>query len=82
MTINNPVFGELEYEYGWVRDTTINFLGKEIEIALLIDGVEDGKFDEEQYTAYQSLMQNWEQSQQTFLQAILDYYQQERHDLG
>lgn len=80
--INNPVFGELQYEYGWVKDTTINFLGKEIKIALLIDGEEDGKFDEEQYTAYQSLMQNWEQLQQIFLQSILNYYQQKRHELG
>ena len=82
MTINNPVFGELEYEYGWVKDTTIYFFRKEIEIALLIDGEEDGKFDEEQYRAYQSLMQNWYRLQQTFLQPILDYYQQKRHDLG
>ena len=82
MTLNNPIFGELEYEYGWVKDTTIYFFGKEIEIALLIDGEEDGKFDEEQYTAYQSLMQNWEQLQRKFLQPILEYYQQKRHDLG
>ncbi|MNW62624.1 hypothetical protein D3C74_407670 [compost metagenome] len=48
----------------------------------MIDGEEDGEFDEAQYTAYQSLMQNWEQLQQSFLQPILDYYQQKRHELG
>ena len=82
MIINDPVFGELEYDYVWSKDTTIDFLGKEYEIALMIEGDEDGKFDDEQYEAYQSLMQDWEQLQQSFLKPILDYYQQKRHELG
>lgn len=82
MTINDPIFGELEYKYGWSKDTTIHFLGKETEVALMIDGEEEGEFDEEQYTAYQSLMQNWEQVQHSLLQPILGYYQQKRHELG
>ena len=48
----------------------------------MVKGQEDGKFDEEQYTAYNSLMQNWEQIHQRFLQPILDYYQEKRHELG
>lgn len=66
MIINDVVFGELEYNYGWSKDTTINFFGNEVEIALMVDGDEDGKFDEEQYTAYTSLMQNWEHLQKVF----------------
>ncbi|WHY59113.1 DUF6985 domain-containing protein [Peribacillus simplex] len=82
MTINDPIFGELEYEYGWAKDTTIHFFGKETEISLMIDGEEDGKFDEEQYMAYQALMQKWEDLQLSLLQSILDYYKQKRHELG
>jgi hypothetical protein len=82
MTINDPVFGELEYNYGWVRYTSIDFCGSEYEIALMVKGGEDGKFDEEQYTAYNSLMQNWEQIHQRFLQPILDYNKEKRHELG
>ncbi|MGE6260571.1 DUF6985 domain-containing protein [Heyndrickxia sporothermodurans] len=82
MTINDPIFGELEYDYGWSKDTAIHFFGKETEIALMIDGEEDGKFDEEQYMAYQALMQNWEDLQPILLQSILDYYKQKRHELG
>ncbi|MGG0251710.1 DUF2004 domain-containing protein [Peribacillus frigoritolerans] len=82
MTINDPIFGELEYEYGWVKDTTIHFFGKEKEISLMVDGEEDGKFDEEQYMAYQALMQKWEDLQLSLLQSILDYYKQKRHELG
>ncbi|WP_427125591.1 DUF2004 domain-containing protein [Priestia megaterium] len=82
MTINDPIFGELEYEYGWAKDTIIRFFGKETEISLMIDGEEDGEFDEEQYKAYQALMQNWEGLQPSLLQSILDYYKQKRHELG
>ncbi|WP_242223026.1 DUF2004 domain-containing protein [Bacillus cereus group sp. BfR-BA-01380] len=82
MIINDAVFGELEYNYGWSKDTTINFFGNEVEIALMVKGDEDGKFDKEQYAAYTSLMQNWEHLQKSFLQSILDYYKQERHELG
>lgn len=82
MTINDPIFGELEYEYGWVKDTIISFLGKKSAISLMIDGEDDGEFDEQQYSAYQALMQNWEGLQQSLLQSIADYYKQKRHELG
>lgn len=48
----------------------------------MIDGEEDGKFDEEQYAAYQALMKSWEQLHENFLEPILKYYQQKRHELG
>lgn len=28
MTINDPIFGELEYKYSWSKDTTIHFFLK------------------------------------------------------
>ncbi|EEK72652.1 hypothetical protein bcere0007_28780 [Bacillus mycoides] len=56
MIINDAVFGEIEYTYGWVKDITFEFCGKEVEIALIVKGEKDGKFDEEQYTAYNSLL--------------------------
>lgn len=68
MPINDPIFGGLEYEYGWVKDTIIRFFGKESEISLMIDGEEDGEFDE-QYMTYQALMQNWEDLQPKLLQS-------------
>ncbi|WP_427182397.1 DUF6985 domain-containing protein [Paenibacillus sp. TC-CSREp1] len=82
MKINDAVFGELEFDYVWTRDTTINFLGREVEISLIVKGDEDGRFDEEQYLAYKALMKNWNQLQQSFLQPILEYYQQKRYELG
>ncbi|KEZ53659.1 DUF6985 domain-containing protein [Metabacillus indicus] len=82
MIVNDPIFGELEYEYCWSRDVLIHFFGKDIEISLMIDGDEVGSFDEAQYTAYQTLMAKWERLQPDFLEAIADYYKKKREDLG
>lgn len=82
MTINDKVFGELDYQYKWVGYRTMRFLGKDTEIALLVGGTEAGDFDEGQYVAYNSLMDNWGKIQQDLLQPILDYYTQTRHELG
>jgi hypothetical protein len=48
MIINDAVFGELEYDYGWTKNTTIEFCRKSYDIALIVDGEEDGIFDKEQ----------------------------------
>ncbi|MFF2484336.1 DUF6985 domain-containing protein [Paenibacillus sp. NPDC058071] len=82
MKINDAVFGELEYNYGWVRHTNIEFCEIEANIALMIDGDDDGEFSEKQYASYNSLIENWEHLQQSLLQPILDYYQQKRFELG
>ncbi|MED3885552.1 DUF6985 domain-containing protein [Priestia aryabhattai] len=82
MTINDPIFGELEYEYGWVKNITICLFGKETQIILMIDGEEDGNFDENQYAAYQSFIKNWDNLQPSILQSIVDYYKQKQHELG
>ncbi|MBH0156671.1 DUF2004 domain-containing protein [Fictibacillus sp. 5RED26] len=82
MIMNDSVFGELEYEYGWTKDTFIQFWGKETMITLMIDGEEDGNFDEEQYLAYDAFIQNWEHVQKDMLQSIFTYYEQRRKELG
>lgn len=82
MKMNDAVFGELEYDYAWFKDTTIEFLEKQFEISLSISGEKDGEFLEKQYTAYQKIMENWEHLQQDILQPLLDYYKQKRHELG
>ncbi|HFL3236731.1 TPA: hypothetical protein ACG3KH_004168 [Clostridioides difficile] len=82
MKIYDVVFGELDYDYIWSKDTTMNYFGVKTPISLIIEGDEDGVFDDDQYSAYQSLMENWEEIQQNLLQPILNYYLQKRHELG
>lgn len=57
--INDAVFGELEYDYVWSKDITIEFFGKRVNIALMVDGEEDGEFSEKQYASYTALIENW-----------------------
>ncbi|WP_027086698.1 DUF6985 domain-containing protein [Cohnella panacarvi] len=82
MKINDAIFGELEYNYIWFRDITIDFNGKETVISLSVNGEEDGKFDEVQYEAYNAFIKNWKQIQHDILQPILDYYNKTRYELG
>ncbi|WP_342551853.1 DUF2004 domain-containing protein [Paenibacillus sp. FSL R7-0652] len=82
MKMNDSVFGELEHDYVWTKDMTIQFFENENKISLIIEGDEDGIFDEGQYLAYQALMKNWNDLQQIFLQSLLEYYQQRRYELG
>lgn len=82
MSINNEIFGKLEYDYIWYKDIEIEFLGKKNKIVLMIDGDEDGEFEEEQYIAYKILMKKWNGLQDILLQEILNYYNVIRHELG
>lgn len=82
MKLNDEVFGELEYDYIWSKDTTINYLGVKTPISLIIEGDEEGVFDKDQYSSYLTLMGNWEEIQQSLFQPILNYYLQKRHELG
>lgn len=81
MTIKDAIFGELDYNFGWSRVITLDFFGIKAEIDLLIDGEEDGQFEEAQYKAYQSLLTSWSDIQPDILHSIASYYVQKRRDM-
>ncbi|AVX08709.1 DUF2004 domain-containing protein [Priestia megaterium] len=83
MKINDAVFGELEFNnYDWIGYKNIEFFGNEVKVALIVRGESDGQFEEEQYRAYNFLIEKWQQLQQSMLEPILDYYKQKRYELG
>ncbi len=82
MTIKDPIFGELEYNYIWCKYTQIQFLDKEVEISISINGEESGEFDTKQYESYNFLMDEWKNIQYRILPSILNYYQEKRKELG
>jgi len=83
MKINNTVFGELEFnDYDWVGYINIDFFRNKGNVALIVRGEDDGQFEDEQYQAFDRLIENWKLLQQSILKSILDYYQQKRHELG
>lgn len=83
MKINDAVFGELEFNnYDWIGYKNIEFFGNEVKVALIIRGEDDGQFEEEQYMAYNFLIERLQQLQQSILEPILNYYKQKRYELG
>lgn len=80
--IHDIVFGELEFNYIWFKYTPIRFFDKEQNIILMVAGDEDGEFEDGQYDAYKALMDQWESLPNTFLNPILDYYNEKREELG
>lgn len=83
MKINDVVFGELEFNgYDWIGHKAINFFGREVKVSLIVRGEEGGNFEEEQYTAYSSFIDKWDQIQQNIADSILTYYKQKRQELG
>ncbi|PRT36819.1 DUF6985 domain-containing protein [Bacillus wiedmannii] len=83
MKINDAIFGELEFNnYDWIGYKNIEFFWNEVKVALIVRGEDDGQFEEEQYMAYNFLIERWQQLQQSILEPILDYYKQKRYELG
>jgi hypothetical protein len=80
--IQDPVFGELGMFLEWEREMTVEICGRSEQVRLSVDGDDDGKFQEKQYAAYTSFMQDWGRIQQEVLLAVFDYYNQRRIELG
>lgn len=82
MMINDSIFGKIEYDYIWFRRSKIKFFNNKVDIMLMIAGDDEGQFEDGQYEAYQSLINKWNEIQETFLEPILEYYKQKRKELG
>lgn len=80
--IEDEVFGKLTFDYTWFRYEKILFCGKEKNIVILVAGEEDSKFEEGQYEAYKILKSKWVKMQGEILESILDYYKNQREELG
>ena len=80
--MEDKFFGELQYEYGWVGEMTINWYGEDVAVNLVISGEEDEEIDALQYDSYAKFMEKWSTIQTNLLDRILQYYQNLRRELG
>ncbi len=79
----DKVFGELEYNYCWYKETTINLFGEDQEISLIIKGNLDQDIEDGQYEAYNKFMKKLDDNFYTdILNKILEYYKETRYELG
>ncbi len=73
----DEVFGEMEYDYGYVAKKKITFMGESQDVDVLIDCEEEEEIKQVQRDAYEALMQNWEEMQHKITIAILEFYNEE-----
>ena len=80
--MKDPVFGNLEYEYGWNGTVEFNCFGRMEEIALTVSGEEDDPITEYQHNSFRAFMETWEQIMSDTAEAIKKYYLGLRQELG
>ena len=80
--MKDPVFGNLEYEYGWNGTVEFNCFGRREEIALTVSGEEDDPITEYQYNSFRAFMEMWERIMGDTVEAIKEYYLGLRKELG
>lgn len=73
----DEVFGEIEFDCGFVSKKNIDFFGDEKVVDICIDCDEGEDIIQLQRDAYETLMQNWDLMQRKITAAILKYYNEE-----
>ena len=61
--MNDPVFGNMEYEYGWNGTVEFNCFGRMEEIALTVSGEEDDPITDYQHNSFRAFMETWERQE-------------------
>ena len=80
--MKDPVFGNLEYEYGWNGTVEFNCFGRMEEIALTVSGEEDDPITDYQHNYFRAFMETWERIMSDTAEAIKEYYLGLRKELG
>lgn len=76
--MTDNVFGELEYDGGFVGKLSLDCFGdtEEVDIIIQADDEEDGIADV-QYAAFEAFQAKWNDIQNDILERILEYYNDE-----
>ena len=77
-SIIDPVFGDLEWEECWIRDETLDVLGVEFDVLLLVNPDDDGSIWDEQRAAFQKFEVEKPEIIERALDALFDFYQKNR----
>ena len=73
--INHNIFGNIKYDYGWVRDEEIYCFSKKRTIQIVIEAEEDAKFESSQEIAYRFFYANVDVLLDKSEDAVYEYYQ-------
>lgn len=75
--INHEVFGELEFDYGWVKNIELNIFGEKRVLQIVIDADEDAEFEDAQLKSYEDFFSDIHRRIDEAEQAVFKYYQNE-----
>ena len=78
--MNHDIFGELHYNNNWHKEIELNLFGNTQKMELIIEGEENGEFEEEQIEAYKKFMQNKEELLEMCEEKVYIYYQEVNFD--
>lgn len=59
MQINDPVFGTMEYDYGWKKTIPVTLFGKEYHISCIASAYEGEQINDTQRAEFQRIMEDF-----------------------
>lgn len=74
--INHEVFGNINYDYGWVKESNMYCWGEKRLIKVIIDAEEDADFESNQEEAYKIFFSNYNNFIAKAEKAVFKYYQE------
>ena len=80
--MTDPVFRNLEYEYGWNGTIEFNCFGRTEEVSLTISGEEDTPVTDHQRDSFKAFLETWDKIMDDVAEAIGKYYISLREELG
>ncbi|MBC1912208.1 hypothetical protein HCJ57_06905 [Listeria booriae] len=79
--INHEVFGNLEFDYGWVKKRELELFGEKRELEIVIDADEDADFEPAQIESYKEFFKAIDTRVQDAELATFEFYQKESPDI-
>src|SRR4051812_24266255 len=74
--INHEVFGNIKYNYGWVKKEEIYCWGKKRIMQIVIDAEEDAEFENSQEEAFESFFSDIDSLMAKAEESVFKYYQE------
>ncbi len=81
-TTNDPVFGLMEFNYGWCKQDEISFFGKTMAVEILAEAEIGQPISDIQRTFYTSFCKKIEALSATALELLTEYYIENLPSIG
>jgi hypothetical protein len=73
-TTNDPVFGSMEFDYGWCKEDTISLFGKPVAVEILVEAEIGQPISDIQQNLYRRFCSEIDTLSSTALEHLKNYY--------